>query len=60
MEQSYQGLQSTNGRRLLLNYLQDKQNSLEEGSKAWHDLDAKINQIVAENLLRYLNGERSV
>ena len=39
-----------------LDALLEQRETFAEGSFEWIDLNAKINQIVAENYLRYLNG----
>lgn len=45
-------MQPTNDRLLLLKKYQE---SYTEGSSKWIELQGKINQIIAENYLRYVN-----
>jgi len=54
MEQSNRGLQSTNGRQLLLSLYQQR-DALHEGSNAWRKIQDAIDKIVAQNYLEYLN-----
>ena len=52
MEQSTRLVQSTNDRLLLLKKEQEKYH---EGSFEWADIQAKVDQIVAQNYLEYVN-----
>lgn len=53
MEQRSRTLQSTDNRLLLL---KQEQTQYAEGSAKWHNLQAKIDQIVAQRLLEYVNS----
>jgi len=48
--------QCSNDKSVLLNLLKKQQENYYEGSFEWYDLDAKINQIYAENYLQYVNN----
>lgn len=52
MEQSIRSLQPTNDRLLLLKREQEEYG---EGTSHWAILQEKINQIIAQNYLEYLN-----
>lgn len=52
MDQGYRTKQSTDAKLLLLT---EQQKLIKEGSLPWHDLQSMINQIIAENYLRYVN-----
>lgn len=55
MEQSNNDQQSTDVRSVLLNNLRQEQEQYGEGSTHWSLIQEKINQIIAENYLEYLN-----
>ena len=55
MEQSNRNLQPTNDRHVLLEQLRREQNEYGEGTSHWSLVQEKINQIVAQNLLEYVN-----
>lgn len=55
MEQSNNVDQSTDFRSILLENLKQEQSRFHEGSFEWADIQAKINQIVAQNYLEYVN-----
>jgi len=55
MAKSDRSLQSTNGRRLLLEKLYTAQKCVPENSKEFRTIQQHINQIVAQNLLEYVN-----
>lgn len=48
-------MQSTDDSYVLLTKLKDEQNNYHEGSFEWADIQSKINQIVAERYLEYVN-----
>lgn len=52
MEQSPGTLQRTDDRLLLLI---EQQKKTKDGSSTWYDLQAQINQLIAENFLHYVN-----
>lgn len=52
MEQCFTDVRESNDRLVLLKKEQEK---FYEGSFEWADIQAKINQIIAENYLRYVN-----
>lgn len=55
MEQSTRTVQPTNDRSMVLEQLKSEQLNYHEGSFEWTDIQSKINQIVAENYLHFLN-----
>lgn len=56
MEQSTRVEQPTNDQSLfLMNTLVAQQKQFLEGSAAWFELQAQINQIIADRFLQYLN-----
>ena len=55
MEKSDRGMQSADCGRLLLKQLRHEQESVPENSKEFIVIQNKINQIVAQNLLEYVN-----
>lgn len=52
MEQCFTDVRKSNDRLVLLKKEQEK---FYEGSFEWADIQAKINQIIAENYLQYVN-----
>ena len=52
MVQSYGTKQPTNDK---LVYLRQQQKQCREGSSAWHEIQSKINRIIAQNYLEYVN-----
>lgn len=52
MESSPAEMCESNDRLILLI---EQQMLTKEGSLAWHDIQNKINQIIAENFLRFVN-----
>jgi len=56
MAQSSRVEQSTNDQSLLLmQSLEAQQKKFLEGTTAWFELQAQINQLIAERFLQYLN-----
>lgn len=55
MGSSTRAMQPTDDSQLLLENLKAEQTNYHEGSFEWADLQAKINQIVAERYLKYVN-----
>jgi|SaaInl5LU_22_DNA_1037371.scaffolds.fasta_scaffold146752_2 hypothetical protein len=55
MEYSNRDLQSSDGRKLLLDHLRNLQANNKEGSSSWINVQQQIDQIVAERFLDYLN-----
>lgn len=55
MEQSSRAVGQTTYEHVVLNELFEKQKQSKEGSKIWHDCQEKINQIIAQNFLHYVN-----
>lgn len=55
MEQSIRIMQPTNSRSVVLEKLKAEQQNYYEGSFEWADLQSKIDQIIAENYLEYVN-----
>lgn len=55
MEYCYRNLQSDYGRDVLLRELKDRQKVFAEGTTAWTEIQKKIDQLVAEGFLAYLN-----
>lgn len=56
MESSSRTLQSSNDSKLLLEKLRNDQKKYHEGSFEWTDIQSKMDQIIAQNLLRYVNN----
>lgn len=48
-------MQQTSDKQVLLKELKQQQDSLKEGSLAWHEVQSQINHIIAENFLQYVN-----
>jgi hypothetical protein len=48
-------MQSANDRTVLLETLKKQQSEYHEGSFEWANIQAKIDQIIAENFLQYVN-----
>ena len=55
MEQSNNDQQSTDVRSILLKQLRTEQEQYGEGSTHWVLIEEKINQIIAQNYLEYVN-----
>lgn len=56
MAESTRSQQSTDDQSLfLMNTLVEQQKQFLEGTSAWLDLQIRINQIIAERFLQYLN-----
>ena len=55
MDRSNRSMQSTDNKQFLLTELSTKQKQCREGSFEWADIQAKIDQIVAERYLEYVN-----
>lgn len=55
MDQSTRIVQPTDDRSMVLKKLKTEQQKYYEGSFEWADLQSKIDQIIAENYLSYLN-----
>ena len=52
MEQSTSALCKSNNRLILL---RQQQKQCREGSFVWHEIQSKINRIIAQNYLEYVN-----
>jgi hypothetical protein len=55
MDGSDRTMQSTDHKQFLLTQLSTEQKKYHEGSFEWADIQAKIDQIVAERYLEYVN-----
>jgi hypothetical protein len=55
MEGSCRTMQSADDSKLLLEKLRSEQSQYKEGTAKWTDIQRVINQIVAQNLLMYVN-----
>lgn len=55
MEASNRTMQSPDDSKILLKVLQREQKEYAEGTASWRQLQQKIDQIVAQNLLQYVN-----
>jgi hypothetical protein len=55
VEQSNRAEQSANDSYIFLNYLKEKQKVFSEGTTIWADYQSKIDQVVAERYLEYVN-----
>jgi hypothetical protein len=55
MEQSRRVEWNSNDQHVLLDSLREEQQQYSEGSLGWSLVQDKMNQIIAENYLRYLN-----
>jgi len=55
MEHCTSAVRESNNRSISLEELRSEQQKYHEGSFEWADLQAKINHIIADNLLRYVN-----
>lgn len=56
MEQSTRIMQSPDYRSMVLTQLQQEQKTYSEGSTMYSELQARINHIVAQNFLEYVNS----
>jgi len=54
VESGNKKMQSTNGRKLLLELYQQR-DALHEGSNAWRKVQDAIDKIVAQNFLEFIN-----
>jgi hypothetical protein len=55
MEQSSRTVGQTTDEYVVLKQLQEEQKNFHEGSFEWVDIQSKINRIVAQNFLEYVN-----
>ena len=55
MEQGIRTMQLSDGKPMVLTELKKQQENYSEGSFEWADIQAKINQIIAQNFLEYVN-----
>jgi hypothetical protein len=55
MEGSSRTMQSPNDSKILLKELQREQKEYAEGTSGWRVIQGRIDQIVAQNLLQYVN-----
>jgi len=56
MEQSTRTMQSTDNRSMVLKQLQQEQKTYSESSPKFAELQAKIDHLVAQNFLEYVNS----
>lgn len=55
MGQGIRVMQLSDNKSVVLEQLRKEQNQCREGSFVWHEIQAKINRIIAQNYLEYVN-----